>query len=191
MHPSLNKQFTFQMRSNKILKMIRKITFLVLIFAYNFELIKSFDVIFERVELLNSSYVEGFYNFSNVRIQKYNRTTFVLNLNFELFIDFDEDVFCEVTFSYNRFNNRQFALTPVHIKKQPFCNMTEGYYKRFVMLQVKDLSNFPQFELEEAPCPFKKVIILHIFMSQMIIAILTIENFIEGLILVEKLRFRS
>lgn len=64
---------------------------------------------FERIELLNSSYVEGLYNVSLLRISKYNRTTYALSFDGELLFDVTEDVKVKADFYHSRMNNNQYS----------------------------------------------------------------------------------
>lgn len=51
----------------------------------------SFELQLDRIEINDSSYyVEGLYDVSLLRINKFNQTTFVLNAEFEIFVDIDE-----------------------------------------------------------------------------------------------------
>lgn len=76
--------------------MIRPILVFVALWLIYCEFITSYEFIFDRVELLNSSYLEGYYNISLYRVNKYNRTTFVLNCELELFCDWDDTLFVEI-----------------------------------------------------------------------------------------------
>lgn len=111
---------------------------------------------FERIELKTPSYVEKYYNISEIRITKYNRTTYVLNLHGEFFVDFDEEFFLEIFFYFNRLNNNQYTKSPAHIKK-PFCEVLRRFYKNYIMGQLQGYSNFPQLEPDEDVCPIERV----------------------------------
>lgn len=56
---------------------------------------QSVDIKLDQVKMLSEPYVEGLYNLSVFRVSKFNRTTFVLNVNLEYMIDFDESVYIE------------------------------------------------------------------------------------------------
>lgn len=120
--------------------------------------VQSIEVIFDRIEMLNSSYVEGYYNISLLRVTKFNRTTFVLNAEFELFVDVTDKFMVEADFHYNRFNNNQYNKLPGNVKKDTICKHAEKYYKKMIMADVEHKSNFPQYAENEQVCPIKKVI---------------------------------
>lgn len=115
------------------------------------------EVQFDRIELLNASYVKDIYNVSLLRVAKYNRTAYVLNLSVEFYTDLSNEISIEVLFYYNRLNNNQYNKSPFHIKKASLCEMGEKYYKGFLMEQMKDYSNFPQYGPSQPFCPAKKV----------------------------------
>lgn len=119
----------------------------------------SVEIQFDRIELLNSSYIEGAYNVSEFRITKFNRTTYVFNTKAELFIDIDRNMKVQVNFHHNRFNNNQYTKTPMAISKDLICKIADKYYEKFIMIQVKNVSNFPQIEAGQSFCPVQKVFI--------------------------------
>lgn len=115
------------------------------------------EIQFDRIELLNSSYVEGVYNVSEFRITKFNRTTYVFNAKVDFFIDIDRNMKIQVNFHHNRLNNNQYTKTPMAISKDIICNIADKYYKKFIMVQVKNVSNLPQYEAGQSICPVQKV----------------------------------
>lgn len=117
----------------------------------------SVEIQFDRIELLNSSYVEGVYNVSEFRITKFNRTTYVFNTKIDFFIDIDRNIKVQVNFHHNRLNNNQYTKTPMAISKDLICNIADKYYQKFIMIQVKNVSNLPQIEAGQSVCPVQKV----------------------------------
>lgn len=110
----------------------------------------------ERIELLNGSYVEGFYNISLFEAIKYNRTTYVLNLELELFVDEGQDQDqdkLEASFFYNRMNNNQYSRTPMRIPKSPICGVFRGASEIMTKDSIEKYTNFPVLN----GCPIKKV----------------------------------
>lgn len=59
--------------------MIRPIVLLLFLFIYHVAYIEPIEITFERVEMMNSTYLKGHYNVSMLRISKFNRT-FLLTL---------------------------------------------------------------------------------------------------------------
>lgn len=127
------------------------------VFLFHIGWVVTTEIQFDRIEFLNKSYVEGSYNLSELRITKFNRTTYVLNGKAEIFIDINRDIKAEVVFHYNRLNNNQYTKSPLSLSKDYLCNMGEKYYRKFIMAQVKDCSNFPQPGPNEPICPIIKV----------------------------------
>lgn len=134
----------------------RKILFGTVVVVLVFCEISSLDVQFERLELMNASYVEGKYNISLLRVSRINRTTYSMNVEFETFQDIGTEFSFEVLFYFNRFNNNQYNRHPLAIPKMGFCDATEKYYK-ILKGFFQDYSNFPQFPEGEPACPFPKV----------------------------------
>lgn len=122
--------------------------------------VSSTEIQFDRIEILNDSYVEGYYNVSEFRITKFNRTTYVLNARADIFVDIDQDIKTELILHFNRLNNNQYTKLPMGLPKDYLCNIIQKYYRKFIMVQVKDCSNLPQ-PMPELPddqiCPIKKV----------------------------------
>lgn len=124
---------------------------------YNGAIVSTVDILPERVELVNSTYVEGCYNFSRCRIHRFNRTMYVFEAEFEVMVDLNEEFFFELHFHYNRLGNNQYSKMPYGFPKMPFCAFLEKYYKAYVMNDIKTISNLPQLKRTEPVCPFKKV----------------------------------
>lgn len=116
------------------------------------------EVQLDRVELVNSSYIENYYNVSLFRVSKFNRTAYVLHIVGELYVDLSDEFSVEATFYYNRFNNNQYNKSPARIPKQSICSVGERFYKGLLMEQLKSVSNLPQFEDSDEFCPFPKVL---------------------------------
>lgn len=133
---------------------------MVAFFILNCGFIEPMELIFDRVELLNSSYLEGFYNVTQFRISKFNHTTHVFNTKFELFIDIDSDFSIETLSYYNRFNNNQYTKSLLRVKKTRLCDSMQKIYGTFSRDLDPKVSNFPRREYGQRVCPFKKVFYL-------------------------------
>lgn len=134
-----------------LVKFILAIVFLSL----SFNRISMLEFQFDRIDILNSTYREGFYNISQARITKFNRTTYVFNAVMEWFIDLDDDVSSDITIHFNRFNNNQYSKTPMHVKRQPFYKIVDKFYVIiFAQAMEKKQMNVP---LKKAGEPVRKV----------------------------------
>lgn len=130
---------------------------LVYVLLFNASTIWMAEVYFDRIELLNSSYVENVYKVYEFRVAKFNRTTYVLNADCELFYDTDQNHTAEFAFYYNRLNNNQYTKSLIRVPKDSLCNIADKYYATFAMDSVKNRSNLPQLQPGEKYCPFKMV----------------------------------
>lgn len=122
------------------------------------------ELYYDRIELLNATYVEDIYNVSQFRINKFNRTTYVLNLDVELFNDAGEDYTVSIDFYYNRLNNNQYSKSPIRVAKTSVCRAVDRYYPLLVVGSSKNYTNFQDIKTGATCCPLKKVIKL-VFLS--------------------------
>lgn len=70
--------------------------YLIILFFVNFiHLVRlgNYEIILEKIECLNGSGVAGIYSITELRIGKYNRTTYTLNVEFELYADIGDGYF--------------------------------------------------------------------------------------------------
>lgn len=113
------------------------------------------EIVYDRIELLNNPYLEGIYNFSEIRITKFNRTAYVFNSNFEFFMDLNDDFEFEIQFHYNRLNNNQYTKSLVNVKRSTVCKAAEKHKDMVHSESNKDKSNFLHKDVDF--CPLKKV----------------------------------
>lgn len=85
------------------------------------------------------------YNFSQCRITRFNRITYIFKTQFELFIDLNKEYEVEVTFHHSRFDSSQYDRMPFEISRMLICDFLENFYKNLFMDSLKAISNFPQF----------------------------------------------
>lgn len=109
------------------------------------------EIYFDLADVV-PSYLPSFYNASEVRIAKYNRTTSVLNARADLFIDLTDDLEVEIAFYYNRLNNNQYNKMLMGVPRGKICYWLDKYYNNF-MADLKNTSNFPQLKADEKFCP--------------------------------------
>lgn len=114
------------------------------------------EFVFDRVEALNGTYLEGIYNISEMRIGKFNRTTYVLTFEIEVFVEMNQkDTEVEVTFYYNRMNNNQYNKSPINIKRVSLCTLFDRFGSIIFPKAMETHSNFPG--LKGNPCPITPV----------------------------------
>lgn len=122
-----------------------------ILFAFSVIIINSkiFTARFEAVNLLNSTYLKGYYNISRLIVTKFNRSTSVLNADFELLADID---------AYNYFLMR----VESYFKKRAGLNYNKHFYsvsipgtpcsgfETFWKFAMKGFNgtNFPPYEME-------------------------------------------
>lgn len=128
------------------------------IFASNCDVVTSNVAQFDRFDVLNSTFVEGLYNISKLRIAKFNRTAYGINFDIEFFFDFNDEYEFSTFFHYNRLNNNQYAKSILRIPKSNFCSWMGSVYPKYLMESFKTRSNLPQYDVKsEKFCPLKKV----------------------------------
>lgn len=113
------------------------------------------DIQFDRIEMLNGTYLEGVYNISLFRIAKLNRTMHVFNAEMDFLTDVDQFHSMEFTFYYNRLNNNQYSKTLMRIPKQVLCRVLEKF-RPFLSVLSETTTNF--YQADGKSCPMKKVI---------------------------------
>lgn len=128
------------------------------LFALNWDETFTTEIQVDRVELLNSTFSDGIYNISELRVTKFNRTSYVLNLDAEIFFDVDQSVDAELTLHHNRMNNNEYNKMPFGLAKKSLCTYLEKYYKSILMEPMKNISNSPQLGPKDNVCPIPKVI---------------------------------
>lgn len=129
-------------------------------FGFTLHVINSkslYTIQFDEVELLNSSYLESFYNFSKLSVTKFNRSTFVLNLEAELLTDLNEDFLMDVAIYLKRKPGSSWSKNLYFYPNYYFCDAMKKY-RHYTMKDFKNFSNFPQYdENENDGCLFPKV----------------------------------
>lgn len=138
------------------MKLFSIIKFICLL-IHNCAFISTTEIIPERAEIVNSTYIEGRYNFSRCRITRFNRTTYVFETEFDLMVDLNNDYGFKLSYHYNRLSNNQYTRMPFELPKMTLCTFLEKYYRSYMMEYAKTISNFPQLKSGESICPFKKV----------------------------------
>lgn len=117
------------------------------------------ELVLDRVELINATYLEGLYNISEMRVGKFNRTTYVLNFEIESFIEINQkDSEFETTFYFNRMNNNQYSKTLIHVRRSPLRSTMDTFRTLLFPDAMRTHSNLPVFNGPNASfCPIPKV----------------------------------
>lgn len=76
------------------------------------------EMIYDHVQLLNTSYSDQHFNFTVFRIAKFNRTTYASNGELIVDVDFDGNFSVDLSFHYNRFNNNQYNKSPMRVVRE-------------------------------------------------------------------------
>lgn len=153
--------------SNCAVKMLwlLKILAVYILLNLNFKTVYSADISFDRIEILNETYLEGMYNVSLFRITKLNHTVYVFNAEMESFVDMDQFHSVEINFYYNRLNNNQYNRTPMRVKKELLCKIFEKYHDVIIMEATKNSTNVYSNSSGKS-CPMKAVNIFNLFRMQ-------------------------
>lgn len=114
------------------------------------------EIYFDTIKIV-PLYLKDFFNITEVRITKYNRTTPVLNFCVDVLFDIDENLEGEINFHYNRLNNNQYNKMPFGIQKTKFDEIVEKFYTKYIMSDVINFSNLPKCDPPKTPCVFKRV----------------------------------
>lgn len=129
----------------------------VFLLIFQSENVLTTEIILDRIELVNTTYLEGFYNMSELRISRINRTTYVLNAQIITYFVLDQNWEIEVSFFRNRFNNNQYYKMPFRFPRTSACQVLDQYYVKYLQPGLKGITNLPQFKEGEHFCPIKKV----------------------------------
>lgn len=68
-------------------------------------------------------------NTSGIRVRKFNRTTWILNGDFDVLIDLGDEFSYTLTAAYSRLGNQQFNEYALKIAKNKMCDVINGQYK--------------------------------------------------------------
>lgn len=117
------------------------------------------DLEMDRIEMMKELYHEGLLNVSQFRVTKFRRTTAVINLNSDVYINVNEDWEMDVFFYFNRSNNNQYTKHPARIFRDIVCNIIDQRFKPFLTGNVFDNkdAHLPKFTSDEKSRPIPKV----------------------------------
>lgn len=116
---------------------------------------KIYTIQVDEVNMLNSSYVEGYYNFSKFAVTKFNRSTFVMNIEFELLTDlYDGDYSFDSVYYMKKRPGLSWSKNLYYWPKQSPC-MGIGTFRQFARKDFND-TNVPLYE-KDKKCLIPKV----------------------------------
>lgn len=118
---------------------------------------QTYTVHFDQIKFHNGSALAGYYNFTTLRVAKFNRSTFVFNYEGELLTDYGEKIAFQADIYNSRLNNNQYTKSPANIPRMTACEAMNRYYKTYAMKDLKEYSNLPQFEPDDDSCIMPKV----------------------------------
>lgn len=106
---------------------------------------ESVDVILDQMNVLNTTYMPGYYNISELRVTKFSRNEYGVNANFELFVDFDEDIYLEIQLYMKRVMGHEYAKSPLGFQRKPFPEAFQKYYmvQKKIIDGMQGYSNIP------------------------------------------------
>lgn len=127
-------------------------TFFFIIFSIYFagideveSLTQSYVMNVQRVELLNSTLVPGYYRCETLRVSKINRTTYGFNLVGDLYAAIDKDSFFEVDSYHKRSIDQPYTKSIFHWDRMSFPERIKSSYvvSKSVLDKLKAYSNLP------------------------------------------------
>lgn len=119
---------------------------------------RSYDFHFDQIYLKNQSYLEGYYNCTQLRISKYNRTAYAMHLNVEFFEDIDDTYSIKFFLGTKRSNSQQ-VFNVVFSEAKPFSTLLKRYYTIYssILKRLQSYSNLPPPVSTTEPIVIKKV----------------------------------
>lgn len=121
---------------------------------YTFHNVLLNEVHLDRIEMVNSTYYEGVFNLTQLKIDRINHNSYALQTDVEILVDLDEDWEMEAYFYYNRFGNNNYFKTPNQIFRSRVCNVLERYRE---FIAFRNVTNLPEPKFGQRICPIKVV----------------------------------
>ncbi|XP_037038391.1 uncharacterized protein LOC119075912 isoform X1 [Bradysia coprophila] len=98
---------------------------------------------FELAGVDNSK--EGIFK-SDLKVTRFNRTTYTLHGNLQFTDNMEQNYDCEAKSFYSRQGNNQFTLLPYKIKRDNCCQFFDSGYFRLMEKELVGYSNLPKRE---------------------------------------------
>lgn len=155
-------QYLLLVRLLKILfltKMRTSYQFIIIIsvlvgFTVNIINSKVYTIQLDEAKFLNSSYLEGYYNLSRLTVSKFNRSTFVMNVDLELLVDLNDDYFFDTAYYSKKIACHSWSKNLYYWKNQSQCLVLETF--RYFAVKGYNNTNVPLFKKDEQ-CLLRKV----------------------------------
>ncbi|XP_046384721.1 uncharacterized protein LOC124155022 [Ischnura elegans] len=107
---------------------------------------RNYKIVFEKFVVV--SYDENFADFSDIRMEKFNRSTTVLSGEFKIFTDPREDLLVSVE-GYEKIGT-QYMLSGIQVKEEPLCAILEKFGPVIMNPHDTETTNF------KMECPIVK-----------------------------------
>lgn len=91
------------------------------------------------------------FNFTTLRITKFNRTSYIVKANFVQVADSMNDISVELVTYLEQGN--EYKLQPYKILRKPLCDAYKNEFLTYMYFGIKSFSNLP----EPSQCPWPKV----------------------------------
>lgn len=109
--------------------------------------IRAYTFSFDQIFILNNkTYVEGFYNYKELRVKRFNRTTYGLNAEFEIFYDLDDRVTVDYKLDIKRSNAHEYTTLIAPTDPETLPAMMNKYFTTYESLwrKMMKFSNLPE-----------------------------------------------
>lgn len=114
-----------------------------------------YTVQIEAAKLLNSSYLEGYYNVSRLSVSKFNRSIIVVNFEIEFLTDFNEDYVFDIAFYTKRRAGMNWSKNLYYWPKLPLCYLLKEL--DLFTMEGYNNTNFPRYDKDVKQCVLPNV----------------------------------
>lgn len=111
---------------------------------------RNYEIQMDGLKIINSPGGNSF-NFTTMRITKYNRTSYVAKIDFEQTAETTDNI--EVAILIHMMQGNEYKRQPFKVNRKPFCEFYKTEFKTMVYEGLKPFCNFAGPE----ECPLKKV----------------------------------
>lgn len=112
---------------------------------------RSYELQMDRLEIINSPGGNSF-NFTTLRVTKFNRTSYVVKAIFQQTAVSISNV--EVAVFVQFMQGNEYKLQPYKVNRKPLCDFYKQEFNQIALGGMKSFSNLPE---PSDDCPFKQV----------------------------------